>query len=112
MLSLLTSGRYCDYSELGEWRAAILKHNCKKGRIMSFLRWICVTYLAKKRKRGKRKSVNQYWRDFKMLFRRMNDGCPVDGDGAAEVVKVLYLPFYLGLLLHANNAASSTLTLS
>ena len=63
--------------------------NCKKGRIMSFLRWICVTYLAKKRKRGKRKSVNQYWRDFKMLFRRMNEGRPVVGDDASEVVKVL-----------------------
>jgi hypothetical protein len=56
---------------------------------MSFLRWICVTYLAKKRKRGKRKSVNQYWLDFKMLYRRMNDGCSVDGDDASEVVKYI-----------------------
>jgi hypothetical protein len=37
--------------------------------MMSFLHWICETYLATKRKKGKRKSVNQYWRDFKMLYR-------------------------------------------
>ena len=54
---------------------------------MSFLHWICETYLAKKRKKGKRKSVNQYWRDFKMLYRRVN-GAFVDANDADEVVKV------------------------
>ena len=39
---------------------------------MSFLYWICETYLSKKRKKGKRKSLNKYWRDFKMLYRRVN----------------------------------------
>ena len=68
---------------------------------MMFLRWICETYLAKKRKRGKRKSINQYWRDFKMLFRRMNDGCTVERDSVLEVVKVLF-PFLVGLVLHTN----------
>jgi hypothetical protein len=37
---------------------AILVQNCNKGRMMLFLHWICETYLAKKRKKGKRKSVN------------------------------------------------------
>lgn len=55
---------------------------------MSFLHWICETYLAKRRKKGKRKSVNQYWRDFKMLFRRAN-GERVDANDSTEVVKVL-----------------------
>ena len=68
---------------------------------MSFLRWICEIYLAPKRKRGKRKSVNQYWRDFKMLFKRINKGHEVDGDDASEVVKVPYplplLDFYCTL---------------
>ncbi|ATZ48870.1 hypothetical protein BCIN_04g00880 [Botrytis cinerea B05.10] len=40
---------------------------------MLFLHWVCKTSLAKKRKKGKRKSVNQYWRDFKMLYHRVND---------------------------------------
>ena len=55
--------------------------------MMSFLHWICKTYLAKKRKKGKRKSVNQYWRDFKMLYRRVN-GAFVDANDINEVVKV------------------------
>jgi hypothetical protein len=54
---------------------------------MLFLHWICETYIAKKRKRGKRKSVNQYWRDFKMLYRRIN-GKFVDANDSNEVVKV------------------------
>jgi hypothetical protein len=54
---------------------------------MSFLHWICENYIAKKRKKGKRKSVNQYWRDFKMLYRQVN-GAFVDANDAAEVVKV------------------------
>lgn len=44
--------------------------------------------MAKRGKKGKRKSVNQYWRDFKMLFRRAN-GERVDANDSAEVVKVL-----------------------
>jgi hypothetical protein len=55
--------------------------------MMLFLHWICETYIAKKRKRGKRKSVNQYWRDFKMLYRRVN-GKFVDANDSNEVVKV------------------------
>jgi len=52
-----------------------------------FLHWICETYIAKKRKRGKRKSINQYCRDFKMLYRRIN-GKFVDVNDSDEVVKV------------------------
>ena len=55
--------------------------------MMSFLYWICETYLAKRRKGGKRKTVNQYWREFKMLYRRVN-GCAVDTNDSLEVVKV------------------------
>jgi hypothetical protein len=55
--------------------------------MMLFLHWICETYLAKRRKKGKRKSVNQYWRDFKMLYRRVN-GVAVDANNLSEVVKV------------------------
>jgi hypothetical protein len=55
---------------------------------MFFLYWICETYIAKRRKKEKRKSVNQYWRDLKMLFCRAN-GKRVDANDAAEVVKVL-----------------------
>jgi hypothetical protein len=55
--------------------------------MMLFLHWICETFLAKKRKKGKRKSVNQYWRDFKMLYRRAN-GVGVDANDSLEVVKV------------------------
>ncbi|KAG9232492.1 FluG domain-containing protein [Amylocarpus encephaloides] len=78
--------KYCDHRGAGEWRIAILKQNCPKGRIMAFLRWICVTYIAKKQKTGKKKSVNQYWRDFGMLYQRMNNGDLVDKDDASEVV--------------------------
>jgi hypothetical protein len=63
---------------------------------MLFLHWICETYIVKKGKRGKRKktkrrSVNQYWRDFKMLYRRFN-GKSVHADDSNEVVKVYCCP--------------------
>ncbi|EPE25262.1 hypothetical protein GLAREA_11843 [Glarea lozoyensis ATCC 20868] len=53
------SRRYCDHRRLGHWPTAILEQNCNKGRIISFHHRICKTYLAKKRKKGNRKSVNQ-----------------------------------------------------
>jgi hypothetical protein len=65
--------------------------------MMGFLRWICEEYIVPKQakgKRGKRKSVNQYWRDFKMLYRRAN-GASVDKNDSLEVVKVsLFSHFY------------------
>lgn len=57
---------------------------------MGFLRWICEIYIVPKQKRGKRvkrKSINQYWRDFKMLYRRAN-GSFVNANDSYEVVKV------------------------
>ena len=69
---------------------------------MSFLHWICETYLAKKRKKGKRKSLNQYWRDFKMLYRRVN-GSFVDANDADEVVKVIIILSNVILVLYANH---------
>jgi hypothetical protein len=68
---------------------------------MLFLHWICETYIAKRRKRGKRKSVNQYWRDFKMLYRRVN-GKFVDANDSNEVVKVC--DALLALKLDTNTA--------
>ena len=41
----------------------------------------------KKRKKGKRKSVNQYYWDFKMLYRRVNGGL-VDANDFDKVVKL------------------------
>ncbi|KAJ8058423.1 hypothetical protein OCU04_012612 [Sclerotinia nivalis] len=80
--------RYCDHIGIGHWRTAILTQNCDKGTMMLFLHWVCETYLAKKRKKGKRKSVNQFWRDFKMLYRRVN-GTFVDANDSNEVVKYI-----------------------
>ena len=54
--------------------------------MMMFFHWICETYIAKKRKKGKRKSVSQYRRDFKMLYRRVN-GKFVDANDSNKVVK-------------------------
>lgn len=68
---------------------------------MGFLRWICETYIvpkSKRGKRGKRKSINQYWRDFKMLYRRVN-GTFVNANDSHEVVKVGLLRCFFLLLL-------------
>jgi len=70
--------------------------------MMSFLYWICETYLAKRRKKGKRKSVNQYWRDFKMLFRRANSE-RVDANDSNEVVK--YINIKLRVLFELDTLA-------
>jgi hypothetical protein len=69
--------------------------------MMGFLRWICETYIVPKQKRGKRakrKSVNQYWRDFKMLYRRAN-GRFVNANDSLEIVKVS-LDFCFYTLFH------------
>jgi hypothetical protein len=66
-----------------------------------FLHWICETYLTKKQKKGKRKSLNQYWRDFKMLYRCVN-GSFVDANDADEVVKVIIILSNVILVLYAN----------
>lgn len=74
---------------------------------MGFLHWICETYILPKLKQGKRtkrKTINQYWRDFKMLYRRAN-GVHVDANDSYEIVKVifnfplLFLVFLLFILL-------------
>ena len=71
---------------------------------MSFLHWICETYLAKKqKKKGKRKSVNQYWQDFKMLYHQVND-ISVDANNSNEIIKICnpssMLFLYRTLILH------------
>jgi hypothetical protein len=68
---------------------------------MDFLRWICEKYILLKKlrgKRGRRKSVNQYWRDFKMLYRRAN-GSFVNANDSYEVVKVRLILAALPLVL-------------
>ncbi|RDL30426.1 uncharacterized protein BP5553_10304 [Venustampulla echinocandica] len=53
--------------------------------------WICEEYIVPKLERGKtrrRKSVNQYWRDFKILYRRVN-GSYVNANDSHEVVKFI-----------------------
>lgn len=79
--------KYCDHIAIGHWRTAMLTQNCDKGIMMLSLHWVCETYLAKKQKKGERKSVKQYWRDFKMLYRRIN-GSFVNANDSNEVVKV------------------------
>jgi hypothetical protein len=69
--------------------------------MMSFLHWICANYLAKRRKKGKRRSIHTYWRDFKMLYRRIN-GEHVDANDRHEVVKVWQSSFSALLILHAD----------
>jgi hypothetical protein len=58
---------------------------------MMFLFWICETYLARKKgkKAKKKKSLNIYWRDFKMLYRRVN-GVAINTNISNEVIKVCY----------------------
>jgi hypothetical protein len=76
--------------------------------MMSLLYWICETYLAAKRKRGKRKSINQYWRDFKTLYRRVN-GAYVDANDSNEVVKVCHPPPLLHRTLTRGKYINGTL---
>jgi hypothetical protein len=77
--------------------------------MMLFLHWVCEIYLAKKRKKGKRKSVNQYWRDFKMLYRRVN-GTFVNANDSNEVVKVhqnLSFILYSGVFILISQSIST-----
>ena len=69
--------------------------------MMSFLHWICENYVAKKQKKRKRKSINQYWQDFKMLYRYVN-GSFVDANDADEVVKVIIILSNVILILYTN----------
>ncbi|KFY65136.1 hypothetical protein V496_02779 [Pseudogymnoascus sp. VKM F-4515 (FW-2607)] len=83
--------RYCAVKGIKSWKNALLSEICNKGVMMGFLRWICETYIVPKQakgKRAKRKSVNQYWRDFKMLYRRIN-GTHVNANDSLEVVKYI-----------------------
>lgn len=83
--------RYCAKKGITDWRKALRAKSCTKGTMMEFLRWICETYVVPKLKRGKktkRKTINQYWRDLKMLFRRANSA-HVDTNDSYEVVKFI-----------------------
>lgn len=89
MVFFNTNGaRFCIEKKYGDWQKAIEPQHCDKGFIMTYLYWICVTYLQPRRKRSKKKSVNQYWRDFKMLYRRSNEGAVVNPNDCEEIRKV------------------------
>ncbi|KAJ3499717.1 hypothetical protein NLG97_g97 [Lecanicillium saksenae] len=77
--------RFCHANRHGDWRTALHPRYCDKGLIMTFLHWICEFYLQKRRKRSKKKTVNQYWRDFKMLYRRCNKGKIVNPNHCEEI---------------------------
>ncbi|KAH7110517.1 FluG domain-containing protein [Dactylonectria estremocensis] len=79
----------CNQNKCRQWKFAIKASNCDKGLIMSFLHWICETYVKPRRKRSKKKTINQYWRDFKMLYRRVNKGKLINGNDCQEVVKYI-----------------------
>jgi len=81
--------RFCYEKQHGDWNKAIHRRYCDKGLIMTFLRWICEAYLQPRRKRSKRKTVNQYWRDFKMLYRRTNKGRVVNANDCEEIRKYI-----------------------
>ena len=83
----LTPCRYCKHIDGKDWRIEIHWQNCDRGMIMSFLWWFCETYLVKRRKRAKKQSIKTYWRDFKMLYRRVN-GRYIDANDSQEVLKV------------------------
>lgn len=51
-------------------------------RLMSFLRWICEYCRV-----AKTDSLRQYWRQFKMLFDRIN-GFRIDSNDARDAVRV------------------------
>ena len=80
--------RFCHEKRHSSWKHAIRHRYCDKGLIMTFLHWICEMYLQPRRKRSKKKTVNQYWRDFKMLYRRANHGRVINANDCEEVVKV------------------------
>ncbi|EXU94557.1 DUF3435 domain protein [Metarhizium robertsii] len=56
---------------------------------MTFLFFICETYIQPRRKRAKLKTVNQYWRDFKRLYRRSNQGRVVNANDCEEIREVV-----------------------
>ncbi|KAJ6437505.1 hypothetical protein O9K51_10064 [Purpureocillium lavendulum] len=56
---------------------------------MTFLRWICETYFLRRRRPAKKKTLNQYWRDFKMLYRRRNQGRVVNANDCEEILKYI-----------------------
>lgn len=68
------------------WKRAL--QSCDKGTVMSFLKYIC-----EKCKVKKTQSLRQYWRQFKMLYDRMN-GFRLDSNAAREVVKVSTFSLY------------------
>lgn len=85
---VLTILRFCHENRHGDWKKAIHRRYCDKGLIMTFLHWICEAYFLPRRKRSKRKTIYQYWRDFKMLYRRTNKGKVVNENDCEEIRKV------------------------
>ncbi|ATY65615.1 alcohol dehydrogenase [Cordyceps militaris] len=54
---------------------------------MTFLHWICEACLQKRRKNPVKKTVSQYWRDFKMRYLRCKKGQVVNPTHCEEIRK-------------------------
>ncbi|EXM13173.1 hypothetical protein FOTG_18367 [Fusarium oxysporum f. sp. vasinfectum 25433] len=79
--------RYCLEVKKQQWQKAIHPRLCDKGFIQAFLHWICSSFFRRRRKNIKYKTINQYWRDFKMLYRRANEGREINKNDCEEIVK-------------------------
>ncbi|KAF5616442.1 hypothetical protein F25303_13524 [Fusarium sp. NRRL 25303] len=79
--------RYCLEVRKQQWQTAIRPGLCDKGFIQAFLHWICSSFFRRRRKNIKYKTLNQYWRDFKMLYRRANEGREINKNDCEEIVK-------------------------
>ncbi|SCO91190.1 uncharacterized protein FRV6_15318 [Fusarium oxysporum] len=79
--------RYCLEVKKQQWQTAIRPHLCDKGFIQAFLHWICSSFFSRRRRNIKYKTINQYWRDFKMLYRRANEGREINKNDCEEIVK-------------------------
>ncbi|RKL13865.1 hypothetical protein BFJ70_g15819 [Fusarium oxysporum] len=79
--------RYCLEIKKQRWQTAIRPQLCDKGFIQAFLHWICSSFFRRRRKNIKYKTINQYWRDFKMLYRRANEGREINKNDCEEIIK-------------------------
>ena len=79
-MAICNRTRYCAQKGEPDSYKAILK--CSKGTCMAFLKFILDKYQV-----PKYSSMQQYWRQFKMLFSRCN-GYRMNTNAAYEVTKV------------------------
>lgn len=83
--------RFCNINKYPHWEKAIKSDYCDKGLMMSFLFWISETYTDPENDDNKKRTIGQYWRDFKMLYTRQNKGEEIKSSISLEVAKVCTL---------------------